>query len=412
MLRPPFVDETVCRALLFALPPALYLAPLAAAWLLPLAAAAIAWLAYEERVLDLCGALVRGWFLLPLVLVLAASCFWAPDRQASALLAVRLTCLLAAGTVLAGTLGRLARPILLSLLVALGSGMVVAGVAVAVDLVAGTPWVKLLHGAGGVPEGDFYSRGAVFQGLLATPLAIALWRAGEQRLAAGQWMASAASVLLGVQLAAKLALVCGLVAGVAVLGLPLLRWVVPAAIVIGSIGLPWALPVDLTAQQGCWLIQHKPSGMHRLLIWNWVDARIRERPALGWGLDAARRMPGGQERVDLRRCDDPPAVRPRLSSEILPLHPHNAALQIWLELGGLGIAAAVFGVVAASVTRMRALAGPEAAPLAAVLAAGAAAAMLSFGIWQEWWVAVLCIGLAIGNAGSAIGTLAAQDPAA
>ena len=64
----------------------------------------------------------------------------------------------------------------------------------------------------------------------------------------------------------------------------------------------------------------KESAGHRLLIWRFTGARIAERPWLGWGLDAARAVPGGD-------------VEARPGEKFLPLHPHNAALQTWLELG-------------------------------------------------------------------------------
>ena len=67
----------------------------------------------------------------------------------------------------------------------------------------------------------------------------------------------------------------------------------------------------------------KDSAGHRLLIWSFVGTRISERPALGWGLDSSRAIPGGKYEI-------------RPGQARLPLHPHNAALQIWLELGGIG----------------------------------------------------------------------------
>ena len=64
----------------------------------------------------------------------------------------------------------------------------------------------------------------------------------------------------------------------------------------------------------------KTSVGHRLLIWDFAGKRIAERPLLGWGLDASRAIPGGKE-----------LIRP--DQKRLPLHPHDAALQVWLELG-------------------------------------------------------------------------------
>ena len=119
----------------------------------------------------------------------------------------------------------------------------------------------------------------------------------------------------------------------------------------------------------------RPSAIHRIYTWEFTADRIAEHPFVGWGLDSSRAIPGGQELV----VQDGPA---------LSLHPHNAGLQIWLELGlpGAVILAALLLVIG------RGLAGlprPAMAPAAAAFAAAFVFASLSFGIWQNWWVAAL-----------------------
>ncbi len=105
----------------------------------------------------------------------------------------------------------------------------------------------------------------------------------------------------------------------------------------------------------------------RLDIWRFVTDRIVEHPLRGWGLDASRAWPG-----------------------VIPLHPHDGALQLWLELGAPGALLAaltfawIFSWLAAERERDRELAAAGAASAAAYLAIGA----LSFGIWQEWWLAL------------------------
>ncbi len=125
----------------------------------------------------------------------------------------------------------------------------------------------------------------------------------------------------------------------------------------------------------------KISAGHRLLIWSFAGDRIAERPVIGWGLDASRAIPGG---------DDP--IRP---GEIwMPLHPHNAALQVWLELGAPG--AALFALVATLV--WGALARVEWPPLFAAAAGGSLTIAFlgcfgTYGIWQEWWLGTLSFSL-------------------
>jgi O-antigen ligase len=72
------------------------------------------------------------------------------------------------------------------------------------------------------------------------------------------------------------------------------------------------------------------------------------------------------------------------------VHPHDAALQLWLELGAAGVAIAalffarLFGRIAAGVEEDRAMAAACAGAATAYLTIGA----LSFGVWQEWWLAL------------------------
>jgi O-antigen ligase len=73
-----------------------------------------------------------------------------------------------------------------------------------------------------------------------------------------------------------------------------------------------------------------------------------------------------------------------LTGQVMPLHPHDAILQWWLELGLVG---AVLGAVLATFL-WRQAARSGAVPLALV-AAAMPPLLLSFGIWQSWWLATL-----------------------
>ena len=111
----------------------------------------------------------------------------------------------------------------------------------------------------------------------------------------------------------------------------------------------------------------KASWGARLDIWRFTARLIEQRPFLGWGLDASRAFPGA-----------------------IPLHPHDAALQVWFELGavGVGLVVTYFAWLLARIEQVRtrdpALAAAEIASLSAYIVIGA----LSFGVWQEWWLAL------------------------
>jgi exopolysaccharide production protein ExoQ len=125
----------------------------------------------------------------------------------------------------------------------------------------------------------------------------------------------------------------------------------------------------------------KFSAWHRVMIWSFAGDRIAERPLSGWGLDASRAIPGADEPVYEGRV-------------WLPLHPHNAAIQLWLELGVPG--AALFALVVAWLwLSLAASSWPRlfAASAGASLVTAFVAAIGAYGIWQEWWIGTLWFSL-------------------
>jgi O-antigen ligase len=116
-----------------------------------------------------------------------------------------------------------------------------------------------------------------------------------------------------------------------------------------------------------------PSWQHRMYIWEFAAERIAERPLTGWGFDASRRIPGGNAPVPV-------------GSEVMPLHPHNAALQIWMELGlpGAMAAAALVWFLSEAIVRKR-QPGYDQAASAAALTVYLVIAATAYGVWQYWW---------------------------
>ena len=128
---------------------------------------------------------------------------------------------------------------------------------------------------------------------------------------------------------------------------------------------------------------------HRLLIWHFVTDHIVERPVLGWGLDAARELPGGDGMgtIKFRVGDNHPPLL--LQQQLLPLHPHNLGLQVWLETGGIG--ALVFSgvLVLAVLASVRGGSRVSKAVQVATFAAIVAVALSAYGAWQSWWLSSL-----------------------
>jgi O-antigen ligase len=118
---------------------------------------------------------------------------------------------------------------------------------------------------------------------------------------------------------------------------------------------------------------------HRQQIWGFVIDKIGERPLLGWGMGNSRMVPGAHDEF-------------WPGAEHIPLHPHNAALQLRLELGLPGVLLGAGGLAALIWSVYRLLPDRlDRACAAAALAVGAIHALISYSLWHEWWIAFLIL---------------------
>ncbi|MBP0491401.1 O-antigen ligase family protein [Pararoseomonas indoligenes] len=191
---------------------------------------------------------------------------------------------------------------------------------------------------------------------------------------------------------AKIAIVAGLLAAGAAAWIgPRIARAIGAVLAVGFLAAPVLVGAMLPRLPSLETMQ--PSAAHRILIWDFALSRIAERPVLGWGGEAARTIPGGQDRFDAATLDRygltsdfSRAWFGRKEAQRLPLHTHNAPIQVWLELGGVG--AALVALLMLGLGAAAAAVGPAGA---GVLAAAATVGMLSYGIWQEWWIGLLLV---------------------
>ena len=122
--------------------------------------------------------------------------------------------------------------------------------------------------------------------------------------------------------------------------------------------------------------------MHRLIIWSYVKEKILEKPLLGHGFLSS----GG---IDNEARD----TKNFTKYELIPLHPHNSILEIWLELGVVGIII-FFIFIKILFNRIynfdrinHKIASVSIISFFQIFFIG----QISFSFWQSWWIAVILI---------------------
>lgn len=179
-------------------------------------------------------------------------------------------------------------------------------------------------------------------------------------------------------LASVLALLVGM--GVFILSLLCGRYVggiMLVAIVIGAALLMAVLAIYDAPQLLAYTEMLPASAQHRLVIWDFVMSNAMEKPWLGWGYHVSRYMP-------ITEQDWIQGFHP------LPLHPHNVILQVFLELGGVGLVFALAGLVGL-VYSLGDLSLVPAARAAAYAWYGTVVtvACVGYGAWQMWWLCLV-----------------------
>jgi O-antigen ligase len=157
--------------------------------------------------------------------------------------------------------------------------------------------------------------------------------------------------------------------------------VVSLVLLLPAVGLFRAAPfVDAVSAAESAGLTVPGSGLHRAYIYDFVLERIWQRPLLGWGLESSSLLPGADH------------VVPALQRRLLPSHPHNAVLEVWVETGavGAGLIAALLWLCLRSIEG-RFTGRPERAAALAAFTAFFAISMLSFSLWATWWLSTAVV---------------------
>ncbi|MEI6628134.1 MAG: O-antigen ligase family protein [Alphaproteobacteria bacterium] len=135
-----------------------------------------------------------------------------------------------------------------------------------------------------------------------------------------------------------------------------------------------------------WASSLDPSYTHRLFIWNSVVNQIFERFWTGFGFGSSRFKDFGLKAEEV-------LITIGNNQQILdaPVHPHNYMLQIWLELGFIGVLLASLLWIVYWNKRYQKVDSYCIAFWASALCV----AVTSISVWQSWWLFLMVILLPI-----------------
>ena len=118
----------------------------------------------------------------------------------------------------------------------------------------------------------------------------------------------------------------------------------------------------------------------RLIIWGYSSKLIAEKPIIGHGFDSSRYLSTKSGYYNNTNWSN------------LPLHPHNLWLQIWLELGLVGVlvfCAFLFSIYQ-SILRYN-FSTLDICLINSSIASITVLSLVSFGVWQFWWISSIGI---------------------
>ena len=118
------------------------------------------------------------------------------------------------------------------------------------------------------------------------------------------------------------------------------------------------------------------------MIWSFSKEKILEKPFLGHGFYSSRYMDNEMKETQNKK-----------KYQLMPLHPHNSILQIWLELGILGVLI-FFAFIRTLINKIykydeinHRIATIAVISFFQIFTIG----QISFGFWQSWWIAIILI---------------------
>jgi exopolysaccharide production protein ExoQ len=223
--------------------------------------------------------------------------------------------------------------------------------------------------------------------VLMIPLLWLLGRRGHVRVAAGVLALVTATILHSDSRAALLGLLAGLAAYALArrasrFGISLLACCLAAAVMLAPLtGVVAERVVPSSVHQTL----ESANSRARIEIWKRFGEAVQRAPVVGSGFGASPSFAETNIAQQIAAAGQIPVNDPAVS---ILWHPHNAALQVWFELGAVGTVLGMI-VLMLLLTTMATFPHEVVAVSLALAAAVTAVSLVGHGAWQGWWAAAI-----------------------
>lgn len=331
-----------------------------------------------------------------IIALAAASCLWAYQQDFAVERTGKMALTLLPGLLLPGVMVTLSHeyPRREVFLRWFGGALAAAAALICLEYFLDMPLYAYLHSDFRSPDGFFYvyNRASVILCLLFIGYAgmwiYSLKPKGKADVVLFAAACGAMLCLFAVSKSqtAQLAVLCGLLTLLLFPVRARAAWVLLAIALAGGIA---GMPFIVLALQG-FADSIQPGSLffeasipHRLEVWRFVTQEIFKHPLTGQGIEVTRHLTTESMQAFVK------------ADSIL--HPHNAALQIWVEFGAVG--AAIFSGMAVYMVRgIRRLPTQAARITLAMSIAFLSVLMTGYGLWQGWLIGTALVISAMGVA--------------
>lgn len=318
-----------------------------------------------------------------IAIIMFVSSLWAIDPDQSLERALKTSPLLIAGALFISCIMMIRIDLLRPYLRFLPWALFFTALAVAIELGLNFPLYRAIRGEFDIElSRSVFNRATVTVILLLIPTLAIMARYYSRKICALAFLITIMPLLLlGESQSAQLALIVG---GMTYFLFPCRwKWVWPVTAVLIYV-LMLALPFIFIWAFNQWAadVQTMPvlgrgggNAGSRMEIWDYVSRYALQNPLYGYGVEATKQVPHFDSHELYQKGHT-------------ILHPHNYALQLWMEFGVIGITlcGAMMGWL---LMQMGKLAVPQARVAVSTLFAVLVVSSTGYGLWQGWWLGLL-----------------------